>query len=92
MPLPLCTANLLVSSQWCLYGVLVRDIYIIIPNGAGVGLALVQMSLFLVFPREMGGKAPLSSCCTWIEDLEIVEKHGKAYCITTELTRIMSLH
>jgi solute carrier family 50 protein (sugar transporter) len=30
LPLPLCTANLLVSSQWTLYGVLVNDIYIIV--------------------------------------------------------------
>ncbi|KAE9556044.1 hypothetical protein FO519_000678 [Halicephalobus sp. NKZ332] len=29
LPLPLCTANLLVSSQWCTYGILVEDIYII---------------------------------------------------------------
>uniref|UniRef100_A0AC34QJL7 Sugar transporter SWEET1 n=1 Tax=Panagrolaimus sp. JU765 TaxID=591449 RepID=A0AC34QJL7_9BILA len=60
LPLPLCTANLLVSSQWCLYGFLVDDIYIIIPNGCGVVLALLQLSLFLIFPRKLGGKAPLS--------------------------------
>ncbi|CAD5226550.1 unnamed protein product [Bursaphelenchus xylophilus] len=73
MPLPLCTANLLVSSQWCLYGVLVKDIYIIIPNGAGVVLAFFQISLFLFFPRTPGGKAPLSSCVTFVNDLEIME-------------------
>uniref|UniRef100_A0A914YD34 Sugar transporter SWEET1 n=1 Tax=Panagrolaimus superbus TaxID=310955 RepID=A0A914YD34_9BILA len=60
LPLPLCTANLLVSSQWFVYGFLVSDIYIIIPNGAGVFLAIVQLSLFLIFPRKVGGNAPLS--------------------------------
>lgn len=30
LPLPLCTANLLVSSQWCVYGTLVADQYIIV--------------------------------------------------------------
>ncbi|KAH7725391.1 Protein SWT-1 [Aphelenchoides avenae] len=63
LPLPLCTANLLVSSQWCLYGVLIHDIYIIVPNGVGVMLAIIQLSLFLIFPRMPGGSAPFSSCC-----------------------------
>jgi solute carrier family 50 protein (sugar transporter) len=60
LPLPLCTANLLVSSQWFVYGFLVNDIYIIIPNGAGVFLAILQLSLFLIFPRKVGTSAPLS--------------------------------
>ncbi|CAD5219224.1 unnamed protein product [Bursaphelenchus okinawaensis] len=86
MPLPLCTANLLVSSQWCLYGVLVNDIYIMIPNGAGVALAVLQISLFLFFPRMPGGQAPFSSCVTFVNDLEIMEaqdtKHSSDIWIT----------
>ncbi|KAF7624812.1 hypothetical protein Mgra_00009914 [Meloidogyne graminicola] len=70
LPLPLCIANLLVSSQWCLYGVLVKDIFIIIPNGAGILLACVQMSLFLVLPPREGSHAPLAKCCPIILDLE----------------------
>jgi len=62
LPLPLCTANFLVSSQWCLYGFLVNDIYIIIPNAAGMCLAVLQLSLFLIFPRKVGEKAVLSYC------------------------------
>lgn len=77
MPLPLCTANLLVSSQWCLYGLLVGDVYIVIPNGAGVLLALLQMSLFLVFPRVPGGRAPLACCSDLWRDLEISEVKGE---------------
>ncbi|VDK63745.1 unnamed protein product [Gongylonema pulchrum] len=30
LPLPLCIANFLVSSQWALYGALVSDVYIIV--------------------------------------------------------------
>ena len=73
LPLPLCTANLLVSAQWCLYGILVNDIYIIIPNGAGVGLALLQISLFLIFPRTAGSRAPLASCFSCL-DFEFDDK------------------
>ncbi|KAL3079077.1 hypothetical protein niasHS_014859 [Heterodera schachtii] len=70
LPLPLCVANLLVSSQWCLYGVCVNDIFIIIPNGAGMLLASLQISLFLVFPRRAGTNAPLAKCCGCLRDLE----------------------
>ncbi|KAI6234568.1 Skp1-related protein [Aphelenchoides fujianensis] len=73
LPLPLCTANLLVSSQWCLYGVLVSDVYIIIPNGAGVALAILQMSLFLA-----GARAPLAMCFSCLNDFEVDEKPSPA--------------
>jgi len=64
---------LLVSAQWCLYGVLVNDIYIIIPNGAGVALAFLQISLFLMFPRQAGSRAPLAMCFSCL-DFELDEK------------------
>lgn len=70
LPLPLCIANLLVSSQWCLYGFLVNDIFIIIPNGAGMVLALIQIALFMIFPRKHGRHAPLSRVCPCLIDLE----------------------
>lgn len=70
LPLPLCIANLLVSSQWCLYGIYVRDIYVIIPNSAGILLACVQISLFLVLPPNEGSHAPLAKCCSCVLDLE----------------------
>ncbi|CAK5041337.1 unnamed protein product [Meloidogyne enterolobii] len=67
---PLCIANLLVSSQWCLYGIYVRDIYVIIPNSAGILLACVQISLFLVLPPNERSHAPLAKCCPCVLDLE----------------------
>ncbi|VDN51452.1 unnamed protein product, partial [Dracunculus medinensis] len=57
LPLPLCIGNLFVSTEWCMYGILVRDIYIIIPNAVGALLGLVQLSLFLLFPIKQGEKA-----------------------------------
>lgn len=77
LPLPLCTANLLVSAQWGLYGILVNDIYIIIPNGAGVALALLQISLFLIFPRKVGSKAPLAVCSKCL-DFELEDKPSES--------------
>lgn len=76
LPLPLCTANLLVSGQWCLYGIMVSDKYIIIPNGAGVALAFLQISLFLIFPRQAGKRAPLAMCFSCL-DYELDDKPSK---------------
>ncbi|VDO64872.1 unnamed protein product [Heligmosomoides polygyrus] len=60
LPLPLCVANLLVSSQWFLYGNIVRDPYIMVPNGIGMALAVLQLSLFVIFPRKENGKSVVS--------------------------------
>ncbi|EYC10134.1 hypothetical protein Y032_0057g2779 [Ancylostoma ceylanicum] len=60
LPLPMCIANLLVSSQWFLYGNIVRDAYIMVPNGIGMALAVFQLSLFVIFPRQENGKSVAS--------------------------------
>ncbi|KFD52785.1 hypothetical protein M514_06276 [Trichuris suis] len=52
LPRPIIIANLLVSAQWYLYGHLVGDPYMKIPNFIGVCLASFQLSLFLIFPSE----------------------------------------
>ncbi|CCD69688.1 Sugar transporter SWEET1 [Caenorhabditis elegans] len=77
LPLPMCVANFLVSSQWCLYGNLVSDIYIIIPNGIGMFLAIVQLALFVVLPIRENEKSPLEKLASWftgrdskVKDLE----------------------
>ncbi|CAJ0579422.1 unnamed protein product, partial [Mesorhabditis spiculigera] len=67
LPLPMCVANLAVSSQWMLYGTLINDIYVISPNLCGVILSLIQLTLFLIFPMKPGGRAPLQSCCPCIQ-------------------------
>ncbi|VDO77508.1 unnamed protein product [Haemonchus placei] len=60
LPLPMCVTNLLVSSQWFLYGNIVQDKYIMAPNGIGMALAVFQLSLFLIFPRKENGKSMVS--------------------------------
>ncbi|KAL3982448.1 Sugar efflux transporter for intercellular exchange family protein [Acanthocheilonema viteae] len=62
LPLPMCIANLLVSSQWALYGVLVSDVYIITPNAIGMLLAIIQIALFLIFPMKQGRLSPIQRC------------------------------
>ncbi|TMS39539.1 hypothetical protein L596_006047 [Steinernema carpocapsae] len=66
LPLPLCIANFMVSSEWFLYGLLVKDWYLITPNGIGSILAVSQLFLFLVLPRKPNQRAPilrLLDCC-----------------------------
>uniref|UniRef100_A0A915PCG9 Sugar transporter SWEET n=1 Tax=Setaria digitata TaxID=48799 RepID=A0A915PCG9_9BILA len=62
LPLPMCIANLLVSSQWALYGLLVSDVYIITPNAIGMLLAMIQIALFLIFPMKQGRLSPIQRC------------------------------
>ncbi|KAF1759676.1 hypothetical protein GCK72_016143 [Caenorhabditis remanei] len=77
LPLPMCVANFLVSSQWCLYGNLVADIYIIIPNGIGMFLAIVQLSLFVVLPIRENEKSPLEKLANWFTGRSKLEKKEK---------------
>uniref|UniRef100_A0A915CSK5 Sugar transporter SWEET n=1 Tax=Ditylenchus dipsaci TaxID=166011 RepID=A0A915CSK5_9BILA len=55
------------------------DKYLIIPNSAGVALALIQISFFLVLPRAPGKIAPLGYCCSCVRNLQTkqVEKPSK---------------
>ncbi|KJH51730.1 mtN3/saliva family protein [Dictyocaulus viviparus] len=74
VPLPLCVANLLVSSQWFLYGNIIRDAYIMAPNGIGMALAVLQLSLFVIFPRRENGKSVASRVAGFFSNPEDVEK------------------
>lgn len=58
LPLPLCIANFLVSTEWFIYGLLVWDFYLIFPNGVGSFLAFAQLILFVVLPRKPNQMAP----------------------------------
>ncbi|VDM51750.1 unnamed protein product [Angiostrongylus costaricensis] len=63
LPLPLCIANFMVSSEWFLYGLLVRDIYLITPNGIGSALAVGQLFLFIILPRKPGQRSLIARIC-----------------------------
>ncbi|KAK6101934.1 Sugar efflux transporter for intercellular exchange family protein [Brugia pahangi] len=52
MPLPLCCLTFLVTTEWLLYGILIDDIYIKIPNAIASVIAAVQLLPFLYFPRN----------------------------------------
>ncbi|GMR44966.1 hypothetical protein PMAYCL1PPCAC_15161 [Pristionchus mayeri] len=76
LPLPLCIANFLVSSEWFLYGILVKDFYLITPNGIGCMFATSQIIMFIVLPRKPGMRPPIvklyrriASCCCKIDDV-----------------------
>ncbi|ULT96893.1 hypothetical protein L3Y34_005017 [Caenorhabditis briggsae] len=73
LPLPLCIANFLVSSEWFLYGLLKNDFYLIFPNGVGSLLAFIQLLLFVVLPRKPGQRAPIVRLWLWIRGVKVEE-------------------
>ncbi|KHN74721.1 Sugar transporter SWEET1 [Toxocara canis] len=52
LPLPLCFANFLVTSEWLLYGFLINDFFIKFPNAVAVIMSIAQIIPFLVYPRR----------------------------------------
>ncbi|TMS39537.1 hypothetical protein L596_006045 [Steinernema carpocapsae] len=78
LPLPLCLATFLVSCQWCLYGTLVSDVYIITPNGIGMILAVTQLTLFVIYPSTQGGTSLLKmlcGCCFGVSNEDAENRH-----------------
>ncbi|CAA94322.1 Sugar transporter SWEET1 [Caenorhabditis elegans] len=73
LPLPLCIANFLVSTEWFLYGLLKNDFYLIFPNGVGSLLAFIQLLLFIVLPRKPGQRAPIVRLWLWIRGVRVEE-------------------
>jgi len=50
MPFLLGVMNLFTSMAWFLYGVLLSDEFLQIPNFLGFLLSVAQLSLFVIFP------------------------------------------
>jgi solute carrier family 50 protein (sugar transporter) len=50
LPFMLCVGNMVVSVQWLLYGVLVDDFYMKVPNAVAVVISAIQLSLFVIYP------------------------------------------
>ncbi|CAI4224553.1 unnamed protein product [Auanema sp. JU1783] len=88
LPLPMCVANLLVSSQWLLYGNIVKDSYIMIPNGIGMALAVFQLCLFIVFPMNTHERSLLDRFMSLCSHPEISEPDTveQSKCSSTTLT------
>lgn len=51
MTFSMCMATFIVSLLWTIYGHLVQDNFILIPNGIGVILGSMQLLLFVLYPR-----------------------------------------
>ena len=47
---PLCLANFVCASLWALYGLMLNDYFVMIPNLIGTVLGFAQVSLFNKFP------------------------------------------
>jgi len=54
LSLPLCFANLIVPIEWVLYGILINDKFVQVPNFLGAILGFIQVSLFYKYPRQSG--------------------------------------
>lgn len=52
LPFPLILSTLVVTVLWFLYGVLLHDYFIQIPNVLGACIAFLQLMLFVVFPSR----------------------------------------
>ncbi|KAG8222429.1 hypothetical protein J437_LFUL008427, partial [Ladona fulva] len=52
LPFPLIIMTFIVSLQWFVYGVLLHDTFIQIPNAIGCILSSIQLSLFVVYPNS----------------------------------------
>jgi len=50
LPFMLCSGNLCVSLQWVLYGVMIDDFYMKVPNSIAVFISGIQLSLFVIYP------------------------------------------
>ncbi|XP_013113696.1 sugar transporter SWEET1 [Stomoxys calcitrans] len=52
MPFPLIVMSFLVSVQWLIYGIIISDTFIQLPNFLGCVLSLVQLGLFVCYPPK----------------------------------------
>jgi len=49
---PLCFANFIVPSEWVIYGMLINDKFVQVPNFLGAILGFIQVCLFFKYPRQ----------------------------------------
>lgn len=52
LPFPIIFSSFFVSGQWCIYGMILDDNFVKIPNGLGWILATFQLSLFVWYPSK----------------------------------------
>ncbi|XP_035730168.1 sugar transporter SWEET1-like [Vespa mandarinia] len=59
LPFPIILASLIVSCQWFVYGYLINDQFIQMPNFMGCILSAFQLSLFCLYPNKRVDQIPL---------------------------------
>ena len=52
LPIPITTCAVINALSWLLYGVVIKDVFVIVPNGLGLMVGLVQVCLLFAFPRH----------------------------------------
>lgn len=60
-PIALCSMNLLNTFIWTLFGIFTADVYVTLPNMAGVTLASTQVALYLLYRKNNPIKLPPTS-------------------------------
>lgn len=55
LPFPMIVGSFAVSGQWLLYGIILQDPFITLPNSLGCFLSSVQLMLFLIYPVTSDG-------------------------------------
>nr|CAD7592944.1 unnamed protein product [Timema genevievae] len=59
LPFSLILATFVVSAQWFLYGFLLNDFFIQVPNALGTALSGFQLSLFVIYRSDSSTTSPL---------------------------------
>ncbi|KAJ6803342.1 bidirectional sugar transporter SWEET1a isoform X1 [Iris pallida] len=62
MPFPLSLFSFLCGTSWFIYGILGRDVFIMVPNGCGSALGAAQLILYAMYRKNKGpGKTAVAS-------------------------------
>ena len=61
LPYYMILANFLLTAQWFLYGIILEDAFIKIPNFLGWCLATIQLALFFIYPSKSEDRIELIS-------------------------------
>ena len=74
LPFPMIVGNFFVTGLWCLYGVIIKDNFLKVPYCLGWVLAIVQLSLFVIFRAGSGGLSDTKSFAHSLSRTSISEK------------------
>lgn len=58
LPFPLIASSFFVSLQWFVYGLLIDDTFVQVPNFLGCLLSGTQLALFVIYPSRAYGTGP----------------------------------